>query len=1094
MSMLVPENINFAKEEENILKLWKDLDAFNTSLKQSKDKPRYTFYDGPPFATGLPHYGHILAGTIKDTVTRFAHQSGFHVDRRFGWDCHGLPVEYEIDKALGIKGPADVAAMGIEAYNNECRKIVMRYSGDWQSIVTRLGRWIDFENDYKTLYPWFMESVWWVFQQLYQKGLVYKGFKVMSFSTGLNTTLSNFEAGLNYKDVKDPAVTISFPLEKEPNVSLVAWTTTPFTLPSNLALCVNPEKTYVKVQENSTKKTYILMEARLEALFKKPADYEILEKFLGETLKGLRYIPLFNYFTKREDGLQSFTICTDKYVTEEAGTGVVHQAPYFGEDDYRVCLAHDVIAKDSAIVCPVDSSGRFTQDVSDFAGQYIKDADKAIIKHLKEQGRMVNVSQINHSYPYCYRSDTPLIYKAVPSWFVRVESIAQQLIDNNQTTYWVPDFVRDKRFGNWLRDARDWPISRSRYWGTPIPLWISDDGEEMVCVGSIEELAKLSGVKVEDLHRETVDKLTIPSSRPGGAPLKRIPEVFDCWFESGSMPYAQVHYPFENQETFERNFPADFIAEGIDQTRGWFYTLLVLSTALFNKPPSKNYIVNGLVLANDGQKMSKSKKNFPDPLEVVNKYGADALRLYLINSPVVRAENLRFKEEGVRDILKDVFLPWYNAYRFFCQQKNLFEKENGEKFTFSEQKQLMPENIMDKWILSFTQTLLQFVRDEMKAYRLYTVVPRLIKFVDLLTNWYVRSNRKRLRGDGGRVDCRNALETLFSVIFSMIRMLAPFVPFLTELMYQNLKNVVEKDSNDSQDRGSVHYLMFPEPRTDLMDLNIERAVSRMQTVVDLGRQARERRTLPIKSPLMEIVVIHRDQAFLDDIMAMESYIVEELNVRTLTTTLDKERYGVSVRAEPDHKVLGAKLKNSYKAVMDAVKKLTSAQLQGYQDRGFLDVCDTRLEGTDLKLIYTFDNKSSGDTAQTDYEPSSDNEVLILLNTTQNKELLDEGLAREIINVVQKLRKKAGLVPTDDIRVYYDVAVKDSELSEVVRKYAGYVENSIKKPFLPYPLPAELSVLAGESQSLKGASECVLHISIVEGPTYVSRFKSLLLTE
>lgn len=1094
MSKLVPENINFPKEEEKILKLWKELDAFKTSLKQSEKKPRYTFYDGPPFATGLPHYGHILAGTIKDTVTRFAHQSGFHVDRRFGWDCHGLPVEYEIDKALGIKGPADVAAMGIEAYNNECRKIVMRYSSDWQNIVTRLGRWIDFENDYKTLYPWFMESVWWVFQQLFQKGLVYRGFKVMSFSTGLNTTLSNFEAGLNYKDVNDPAVTVAFPLEKEPGVLLVAWTTTPFTLPSNLALCVNPEKTYVKVRETATKKIFILMEARLAALFKKPAEYEILEKFPGENLKGLKYVPLFNYFTNREDGLQSFVIVTDKYVTEEAGTGVVHQAPYFGEDDYRVCLAHNVIAKDSAIVCPVDSSGRFTQEVGDFAGQYIKDADKAIIKHLKEQGRMVNVSQIRHSYPYCYRSETPLIYKAVPSWFVRVESIAQQLIDNNQATYWVPDFVRDKRFGNWLRDARDWPISRSRYWGTPIPLWISDDGEEIVCVGSIEELALLTGTKVEDLHRETVDKLTIPSSRPGKEPLKRIPEVFDCWFESGSMPYAQVHYPFENQEKFEHSFPADFIAEGIDQTRGWFYTLLVLSTALFNKPPSKNYIVNGLVLANDGQKMSKSKKNFPDPLEVVNKYGADALRLYLINSPVVRAENLRFREEGVRDILKDVFLPWYNAYRFFCQQKELFEKENSEKFSFSERKQYVPENIMDKWILSFSQTLLQFVRDEMKAYRLYTVVPRLIKFVDLLTNWYVRSNRKRLRGDGGKLDCRKALETLFSVLFSMIRMLAPFVPFLTELMYQNLKDIVEKDPNDDQDRRSVHYLMFPEPRVDLMDLNIERAVSRMQTVVDLGRQARERRTLPIKSPLMEIVVIHRDQAYLDDIRAMESYIVEELNVRTLTTTLDKERYGVSVRAEPDHKVLGAKLKNSYKAVMDAVKKLSNAQLQEYQERGFLDISDTRLEGTDLKLIYTFDNQSAGDTAQADYEPSSDNEVLVLLNTSQNKELLDEGLAREIINVVQKLRKKAGLVPTDDIRVYYDVAVKDTELDDVLQRYAGYVENSLKKPFLRYPLPTSLSVLVGESQSLKGASESLLHISIVEGPTYVNRLKSLLLTE
>ncbi|OQV24382.1 Isoleucine--tRNA ligase, cytoplasmic [Hypsibius exemplaris] len=849
MAKPVPENINFPKEEENILKLWTELNAFQTSLKQSEGKPRYTFYDGPPFATGLPHYGHILAGTIKDIVTRFAHQSGFHVERRFGWDCHGLPVEYEIDKALGIKGPGDVAKLGIENYNNECRKIVMRYAGDWETIISRMGRWIDFKNDYKTLYPSFMESVWWVFQELFKKGLVYKGFKVMHFSTGLHTTLSNFEAGLNYKEVNDPAVIISFPLVEDPDVSLIAWTTTPWTLPSNLALCVNPEKKYVKVRDVATKKVYIMMEARTEALFKKPADFEIISTFLGAELKNKQYTPLFEYFTKRAD-LKPFRVCVDKYVTEESGTGVVHQAPYFGEDDFRVCLAHGIMQRDSPLVCPVDATGCFTDEVSDFKGQYVKDADKAINKYLKEHGRLVHASQTKHSYPFCYRSETPLIYKAVPSWFVRVEPMIDRLLENNQQTRWVPDFVKEKRFGNWLKEARDWPISRSRYWGTPIPLWISDDGEGRdVCVGSIEELATLTGTRVTDLHRETVDKLEIPSQKGKGM-LKRIPEVFDCWFESAACHYASSHYPFENQKEFEDKFPADFIAEGIDQTRGWFYTLLVLSTALFNKPPSKNVIVNGLVLADDGQKMSKSKKNYPDPMEVVDKYGADALRLYLINSPVVRAENLRFKEAGVRDVLKDVFLPWYNAYRFFAQQKELFEKENSTQFIFSEKTQLPTDNIMDRWILSFTQSLLQFVKDEMQAYRLYTVVPRLIKFVDLLTNWYVRSNRKRLRGSGGIEDCRKALETLFTVLFSMVRMMAPFTPFLAELLYQNLKDINKSDSTEPRADQSVHYLMFPDPRFDLVDVNIERAVARMQTVVELGRQARERRTLPIKFTAM----------------------------------------------------------------------------------------------------------------------------------------------------------------------------------------------------------------------------------------------------
>ncbi|KAL3312459.1 Isoleucine--tRNA ligase, cytoplasmic, partial [Cichlidogyrus casuarinus] len=590
----LPASINFPSEEETILQLWKDKDAFHTSLKQSAKKPRYTFYDGPPFATGMPHYGHLLAGTIKDIITRSAHQSGFHVDRRFGWDCHGLPVEYEVDKQLGITGPQDVEKMGIAAYNDHCRSIVMRYSGQWEEVVNRIGRWIDFKHDYRTMYPWFMESVWWVFKQIFEKGLVYRGTKVMPFSTACATPLSNFEAGQNYKDVQDPAVVVAFPLIDTPDVSLIAWTTTPWTLPSNLALCVHPEKDYVKIEDLVRKQKLILMESRLSSLFKKAQEYKILEKFKGSTLKDKRYLPMFDYF---KDSVSSgFRVLCDEYVTEDAGTGVVHQAPYFGEDDFRVCLTNGVITKDMPPVCPVDSAGRFMAQVTDFAGQYVKDADKAICLNIKQRNRLINQATVNHNYPFCWRSDTPLIYKAVPTWFIRVESLVGKLLKNNEQAHWVPDFVRDKRFANWLQDARDWAVSRNRYWGTPIPLWVSDDFEEVVCIGSIEELQRLSGVKVDDLHKEHVDKLTIPS-RTGRGTLKRIPEVFDCWFESGSMPYAQLHYPFENSKQFEEGFPADFIAEGIDQTRGWFYTLLVISTALFDSNPFKNLIVNGIVLA-----------------------------------------------------------------------------------------------------------------------------------------------------------------------------------------------------------------------------------------------------------------------------------------------------------------------------------------------------------------------------------------------------------------------------------------------------------------------------------------------------------------
>lgn len=1068
----VPETISFPSEEERILQFWKDKDCFQECLKQSKNRPRYTFYDGPPFATGLPHYGHILAGTIKDIVTRFAHQSGFHVDRRFGWDCHGLPVEYEIDKTLGIKGPEDVAKMGIAEYNKQCRNIVMRYSNEWETSVRRMGRWIDFKNDYKTLYPWFMETVWWVFRQLYDKGLVYRGVKVMPFSTACNTPLSNFESHQNYKDVQDPSVIVNFPLLENEEVALIAWTTTPWTLPSNLALCVNPEYLYVKVKDNATEKTYIMMEARLGALFKAEGEYTLLDKFPGKVLKGKKYKPLFQYFAKcAEKG--AFQIVLDNYVKEEEGTGVVHQAPYFGADDYRVCTDYNIIQKDQAPICPVDASGCFTPEVTDFVGQYVKDADKNIIKWLKEHGRLVNASSFKHSYPFCWRSDTPLIYKAVPSWFVRVENMVEKLLDNNGKCYWVPEFVREKRFGNWLRDARDWAVSRNRYWGTPIPLWVSDDYEEVVCVGSMAELEELTGVKVTDLHRESIDSLTIPS-RCGKGVLRRVTEVFDCWFESGSMPYAQVHYPFENKREFEDTFPADFIAEGIDQTRGWFYTLLVLSTALFGKPPFKNVIVNGLVLASDGQKMSKRKKNYPDPGLIVQSYGADALRLYLINSPVVRAENLRFKEEGVRDVLKDVFLPWYNAYRFLVQNVQRLQKEEEIQFLYNENTAKQSDNIMDKWIQSFTQSLIQFFKAEMDAYRLYTVVPRLVKFVDMLTNWYVRTNRRRLKGESGSEDCVWALETLFSVLFSMCRLMAPFTPFITEMMYQNLRHLIDPASVEEKDASSIHYLMLPHVRERLIDKRIESAVSQMQSVIELGRVIRDRKTLPVKYPLKEVVVIHQDPEALKDIQSLQKYILEELNVRQLTLSTDKDRYGIRLRAEPDHMVLGKRLKGAFKSVTASIKSLSNEQLEAFQKTGSIVVDGHELHEEDLRLMYTFD-QSSGSATQ--YEAHSDAQVLVLLDVTPDQSMVDEGVAREVINRIQKLRKKAHLVPSDEITVYYQCQPKGEYLDSVIQAHNDFILATTKAPLLPFPVPKSSGVIIEEKTQLKGSD---LEFTIVKG--------------
>lgn len=1012
-----------------------------------------------------------MAGTIKDIVTRYAHQQGYHVDRRFGWDCHGLPIEFEIDKLFGIKTPDDIQTKmgGIENYNNECRKIVMRYAEDWRQIIGRMGRWIDFDNDYKTLYPSFMESIWWVFKQLFAKGLVYRGVKVMPYSTACTTPLSNFESGQNYKEVVDPSVIVTFPLLDDSNVSILAWTTTPWTLPSNLALCVNPALEYCQVVDSKTQKSYILMECRLEFCFGKGfADQvKVVKKFLGKELEGKKYMPMFDYF---KSNTRAFRILCDGYVSNENGTGIVHQAPFFGEDDHRVCLKNDVISKEDNF-CPIDDCGRFVEPVTEFLGIYVKDADKSIIKNLKERDRLFSAGQMKHSYPFCWRSDTPLIYKAVPSWFVRVEQFQQKLTTCSSQTYWVPEFVKEKRFGNWLREARDWAVSRNRYWGTPMPIWTSEDFQEIVVIGSIEELSQLSGIevaKITDLHRENIDKITIPSQRAGQPPLKRISEVFDCWFESGSMPFAQQHYPFENAAEFPNLFPADFIAEGIDQTRGWFYTLLVVSTLLFNKPPFKNLIANGLVLASDGQKMSKRKKNYPDPMVVVRSYGADALRLYLINSPVVRAENLKFKEEGVRDVVKDVFLPWYNAFRFFYQ--NVDRLRDVDKVEFKVDVNFTPTNVMDTWIVSFKESLLAFIAKEMKAYRLYTVVPRLTKFIDQLTNWYIRLNRRRIKGEFGVEDCSNALNTLFDILLAMTKMMAPFTPFLTEFMYQRLHKFVSTDTGKMQ---SVHYEMMPVFKADFIDEHIETQVANMQRVIELGRILRDRKTIPIKYPLSELVILMTscddEQRLREEFANVETFIKNELNVRDILYTNDKSKFGVKMACEPDHKVLGTKFKANYKKITDMIKALTDSEIEQVQLAGELKLNLPNGEVITIAIDeLRFSIKMEANKTDRDLVGESDRDLLVLLNVRQDAALMEEGHAREVINRVQKLKKKLNLVQSDLVFVTYKLVQGNGA---VLEKYKQFIEAVIKSDF------SEEASVQGKSLGLMAEED--VHIANVD---------------
>ncbi|KIL65923.1 hypothetical protein M378DRAFT_1033366 [Amanita muscaria Koide BX008] len=1039
---------DFPREEEKVVAFWREIDAFQTSLKLSEGRPEFSFYDGPPFATGLPHYGHLLAGTIKDIVTRHAHVTGHHVTRRFGWDTHGLPVEHEIDKRLGITGKDDVLALGIDKYNAECRSIVMRYASEWRSTVERMGRWIDFDNDYKTLNTTFMESVWWGFSELYKKGMVYKGTRVMPYSTGCTTPLSNFEAGLAYKDVNDPAVTVAFPLVDDPSTSLLAWTTTPWTLPSNLALCAHPDFIYVKIHDKKRDQNFILHEKLLKTLYKDPKKADIREvgRFQGVDMKGWRYVPLFEYFTEKFED-KAFVVVVDTYVTDEDGTGIVHQAPAFGEDDHRIAIANGILRPEEMPPCPIDDAGKFTKEVPDFAGLHVKAADGPIQKTLKAKGRLIVQSTVNHSYPFCWRSGTPLLYRAIPAWFVKVTPIIDQLVANNDQTRWVPQSVGENRFGNWLSNARDWNISRNRYWGTPMPLWASDDFEEIICIGSVEELETLSGVTgITDLHREKIDHITIPSQK-GKGQLKRVEEVFDCWFESGSMPWAQLHYPFENQEQFERTYPADFVSEGIDQTRGWFYTLLVLSTHLFGKAPWKNLIVTGLVLAADGKKMSKSLKNYPDPTLIIDKYGADATRMFLVNSPIVRGDNLRFREEGVREVISRVLLPWLNSFRFFLGHAALLKKSTGHEFVYNKDAPL-PSNVMDRWILARCQSLIRLVREEMAAYRLYTVVPRLLDLVDDLTNWYIRFNRKRLKGEDGKEDTISALNTLFETLFTLCRTMSSYTPFITENLYQTLRKFIPEDPNEADTR-SIHFLSFPEVKEEYFDVEIERKVKRMQAVIELTRNIRERNNLSLKAPLKELLVFHPEVQYISDVSSLQRYIESELNVRDVVFTFDESLSGVRYRAVADWGVLGRKLRKDITRVKNALPNVLSDDVKKYLNLGKIAVDGIELVTGDL-TVQRYLELPAGSEDQ--YATHTDNDVVVRLDIQEHPDLKEEWLAREFTSRVQRLRKKAGLRATDDVDVYHafevgtggEVVAALDKHSDVITKNIGGLPKDVKE--------------------------------------------------
>jgi isoleucyl-tRNA synthetase len=973
-----------SSREEAILAFWERERVFERSVEERRGRKLFSFYDGPPFATGLPHYGHILAGTLKDVVLRYKTMQGFYVPRRFGWDCHGLPVETEIVKANDLAGAAEIEAFGIAKFNEACRGIVQRYTKEWEHTVKRMGRWVDFSQTYRTMDASFMESVWWVFGELYKKGLVYEGFKVMPYSAALGTPLSNFEANLNYKDVDDPSLTVMFPLVDEPGVSLLAWTTTPWTLPSNLAVAVGEDLEYVKVKEIKSGHRYILARERLPFYFKNPEEFEIVATMKGRDLAGKRYVPLFSYFVKQAQP-KAFHVLVGDFVSTEDGTGIVHCAPAFGEADFFVCAKEEIEP-----VCPVDQNGKFTDEVPEYAGLFVKDADKEIIKRLKSEGKIFHHGQVRHRYPFCWRSDTPLIYKAVRTWFVAVEKVKDKCVEVNKEITWVPEHIKEGRFGKWLEQARDWAISRNRYWGTPIPIWRSPSGEIRV-IASIEELKKKTGAEVSDIHRHFIDHLTFVEN---GEVFTRVPEVFDCWFESGSMPYAQNHFPFENKEETLQGFPADFIAEGQDQTRCWFYTLTVISAALFGKPAFKNVIVNGIILAEDGNKMSKRLKNYPEPEIVFQRYGADAVRLYLLGSPASAAEDLRFSERGVELVLRQVLIPLWNAAHFLASYAKIYDW-NPEASDFDP-----PESDLDRWILSRAQSLVATATDAMDRYVLQDAVLPLEQFVDQLTNWYIRRSRPRFWSEVDSKDRRQAFETLHTVLLTFVKVAAPFAPFIAEEIYGQLGKAPV----------SVHLCDFPKVNGKLRDEKLEREMAGVQAVVSLGHALRKTHKLKVRQPLPAAHVACGNGALLQSLKHQKQLIADELNVKEMEFHADESEF-VAITAKPNFRILGKKVGPLMAQVQAAFPSLTQKDLKALHSGK-----EVPLQVGGETVLLTAEDVQLERKALEHVVALTEGEITVALNTTLTEELLVEGLARELVNKLNTMRRDGGFAITDRIAV------------------------------------------------------------------------------
>ncbi len=1002
---------SFPAIERGILARWEADGTFQKSIDQrpagENGDNEYIFYDGPPFANGLPHYGHILTGYAKDVVPRYQTMRGKRVERRFGWDCHGLPAELESERELGISGRQAIQDYGIDKFNDHCRTSVLKYAGEWQRYVTRMARWVDFENDYKTMDVSYMESVMWAFKQLYDKGLIYEGKRVMPYSWAAETPLSNFETRMDnsYRPRQDPAITVTLTLKAEdgdggvPHKILI-WTTTPWTLPSNLAVAVGPEIDYVVLEQDGVR--YILGAATTGKLKKQLEGAVEVGTVKGKDLVGRDYEPLFPYFA---DTPNAFRVLGADFVDTEDGTGVVHMAPGFGEDDQLVCEANGI-----PVVVPVDDSGNFTAEVADWEGVNVLEANKPIIKHLKEMGALVKHETYEHNYPHCWRTDEPLIYKALSSWYVRVTDFRDRMVELNQQINWIPEHVRDGQFGKWLEGARDWSISRNRFWGTPIPIWLSDDPQypRIDVYGSIAELEADFGVEVTDLHRPFIDELTRPNpdDPTGKSTMRRVTDVLDCWFESGSMPFAQVHYPFENEQWFQDHLPADYIVEYIAQTRGWFYTLMVLGTALFDKPPFLNCNCHGVVLDENGQKLSKRLRNYPDPEEVFETIGADALRWYLMSSPILRGGDLKIDRDGAGmvDVVRLVINPIWNAYYFFT----LYANVDGVKAAFRTDS----KHQLDRYILAKTRELIEDVTAAMDAYDIAGACQLIVTYLDALTNWYIRRSRERFWSDDASVK-QDAYDTLYSVLVTVCRLAAPLLPMITEEVHTGLTG-----------DGSVHLADWPEAGSLPSDHELVASMDRVRDACSTALALREEHGLRTRLPLASVTLAGKAAPAL---AAFAPLVESEINVKAVQLSNDLESHGHFVLS-PDRRALGPKLGKAMKDVLDAVRSGDWT----LQEDGSVAVAGHVLAPEEFELNLKPKEGEASQALRT-------NDMVVVLDVNVTPELEAEGHARDLVRKIQQARKDADLNVTDRIEVYLTL----NEVCDAsIRAHEAYIREQV----------------------------------------------------